>query len=965
MTHMLSSEGTVKLSDRDERARAAVKAFRAMQPTLTAYARVLTKRKNVRVEMAVGDNGSTDGERIFYRPPIALGDPTPHNRQLCDKRDESKQLLCSACQRRESVLVVIYHEIAHIAFESFADLTDEERARAMKAALELVPGRHGEAMRARVAAAPYWRTRRALDLSGLVSEYLPMLVNALEDARVNNEQWKARKGTKLMFEAEVNRIFNEGVEYREPTTGEIKYIDWRDRPQNSQVLVGVLTKASGYDYSGWFIPPVVEALDDEKITALCRQMGTVRSAAGVLELAFPILARLKELGFCLEKFDEPEPEPEPEEEQPPQPEGESDDEPDTKNEGSESESDTESSSADSTESQGDGTGDRSDSEESEPESDTDSDAGSEPGEDSGEGDALGDEPDDAGRGGDDPSDDSEEASGESGGEDSDEPSEAGGDPAEGDLTDDESDETSEASGSPEAGGDSAGAGAEPSKEAEPYDESDDVDSGADGQEASGSGAESESEGDPSDDAAGTEGSAGDRVDPAGITGPSSGSDGPDSGPSGDTSDDAPAEDESLDSSGVSASGNDGLPEEDDSDGGEGSRPEDVEDGLDRWDEDREEFIDTGADEGHGGTMILEEDEKSWDEIPMGDPDDAGLAVAKWSGHEDAPKSVQETALEAADNAAIEKAIVQGIYFETPSRHIHGVREHFWGQPIEVGGTNISRGWDADRLARTRLHRHAVGLDGDLAVPESILGGALLAMRAAFSDNKRGKHQMHLKSGKINANTLGKRAPLADERLFKRTIRPGKKDYFVILGLDISGSTIGLNIHLIKRAAMAQANLLNRMGIKFAIYAHTGDYHYGDTSGTFRGNELDLDIYHVKDPEEPWNAATQERLEKLAPASCNLDGHTVEYYRKLCDRRPETDKIILYYSDGKMPAENHDEELEILQREIRECDRRGYTLLGVGVRTDSPARHGLPTVQVDEDGDIVKVVKHLEKALLKK
>ena len=53
-----------------------------LQPTLTSYARVLTKRTDVRIEMAARDNGSTDGKRIFYRPPIALGDNTSHERAI-------------------------------------------------------------------------------------------------------------------------------------------------------------------------------------------------------------------------------------------------------------------------------------------------------------------------------------------------------------------------------------------------------------------------------------------------------------------------------------------------------------------------------------------------------------------------------------------------------------------------------------------------------------------------------------------------------------------------------------------------------------------------------------------------------------------------------------------------------------------------------------------------------------------
>jgi nitric oxide reductase activation protein len=137
--------------------------------------------------------------------------------------------------------------------------------------------------------------------------------------------------------------------------------------------------------------------------------------------------------------------------------------------------------------------------------------------------------------------------------------------------------------------------------------------------------------------------------------------------------------------------------------------------------------------------------------------------------------------------------------------------------------------------------------------------------------------------------------------------------------------------------------------------------HNPTGGRREG--IDVDIYHIKDPEEPWNDKIKERLTCLGPDSQNLDGHTFEYYRKILDKRPETDKVLLYYTDGKMPAENHDEELEILTREIRVCRHKKYALVGVGIRTDSPVRHGLDTVRIDSVEDVVKVVRHLEKVLL--
>ena len=154
--------------------------------------------------------------------------------------------------------------------------------------------------------------------------------------------------------------------------------------------------------------------------------------------------------------------------------------------------------------------------------------------------------------------------------------------------------------------------------------------------------------------------------------------------------------------------------------------------------------------------------------------------------------------------------------------------------------------------------------------------------------------------------------------------------------------------------MAQATILDRAGIPFAVYAHTGNFHdqYNRSVG------MDLEVYHIKDPKEPWTDKQKERLAAIKSSSANLDGHALEFMRKVCDTRPETDKIIMYYSDGEMPAENYSEELSILTSEITTCKKKGYTLLGVGIRTDSPRAHGLDTVEVHEDSDLIKVVTHL-------
>lgn len=930
---------------RDEQARRAVLEGRKLLPTLTSYARNLTKNTSVQVVMATHDNGSTDGKKINWRPPMALGDRTPHERRFCDKRGDDSQLLCRACLVREDVLVVIYHEIAHIAFDSFAPVSDSDKVGLIQKAIESTGGKYAEAIKRRIESAPYWTKSSYISMASLVSEFLPLIFNALEDARVNREMFKARKGTKQMFDANCAKIFNEGVEQIDPLTGKAKVVLWYDYPLNLQVIVGLFAKASGYDYSTWFRPNVVEALNDRKLGDLVNQLATTRTAAGVYHLGFPVLARLRELGFC-QLPDDPEPDPEPESE--PEPDGE-----DTGGDSDSESQDHSSDESDSPDSDGEPENEGSDS--SGPSSDDES-------ADSDSGTGSSEEPDPTGsRGGadSDQDEDSDTGTGDGGaGADSDDTSEdAGSAPAEADGSDDEPTDP-----------DSVGSGGEPEDLAEQDPASEDGSSSGAGSgpedDSSGGEASEESEGEAeSDGITGTGDIEGDRAegererdvddseedDPSGA---GSGSHRGDSGhdAAGDSDDDSADEPGAGSTSAQSDNSDEPAP----SGGSDDSSDGDPEEGREQSDEPGdEEAIDSGADAGLGGTEIVEDSAN--DDLPMGTPEDAKAGLLKLGDHEP-PKKMYEEKL---DDEAIDRAIIQGMYFETPSRFIFGVREHRYNQPISIDGHNMSQAWDHSLYEATGYSKRSLGIEGDFDPPESVLGPALLRMRVAFSDNKRAHDQPHLKAGRVNGRVLGRRAWADDERLFRRRIQPGKRDYFVLIGMDISGSTVGTNIQLEKRAVMAQAELCARMGITFAIYGHSGNYHQ-PTGG--RSNGLDLDIYLIKEANEPWNTEVKQRLREIGPDSANLDGHTLEYYRKVCDRRPETEKIIMYYTDGKMPAENHDEELMLLQREIRYCKQKRYVLLGVGVRTDSPVRHGLDTVQVDNDADVAKVVKHLEKRL---
>jgi hypothetical protein len=74
--------------------------------------------------------------------------------------------------------------------------------------------------------------------------------------------------------------------------------------------------------------------------------------------------------------------------------------------------------------------------------------------------------------------------------------------------------------------------------------------------------------------------------------------------------------------------------------------------------------------------------------------------------------------------------------------------------------------------------------------------------------------------------------------------------------------------------------------------------------------------------------------------------------------------MLYYTDGAMPLENFKEELDILQREIKLCEKLDIHIVGIGVQDDSPTKHGLDTILLNEISDIPKVVDGLRERMMK-
>lgn len=828
----------------NDQARVAVSEFRKIQPTLTAFARALTRNPRVRVIASTGVP-RTDGKDIFYQPPIELGKRLAHDRALCDERDwETMQQRCPACAVREGIFASTYHEISHIAFESFLPPDETRLQAAYRYIREYAPPKYAERVIRKIVESDEI-PKSYMALANAISPYFKVLANALEDVRINTRMHRARPGTKAMMDGQIMRVMGEGVVGHDNKTRK-----WTDMHLNHQASIGAYLIASGFEpQPGWLADEVIEAIRDEQLRDLLVLVPEAANAHESFEASWKVFTRLRELGFYTlteeqdddtsddDESDEPAPTP-PTPPTPPPP--------------------SPPAASDSSESDGEGS------------------------DDSGAGDGGESQPDTE------PSDD-EDAQGEQ---------------PEGESSDEGEDDDSPAGDGEEDEGPGDGEGADDAPE-QGDGEADGEAPGPDGSDAPADAPDEESpaEGDADGDA--------DELDDRQ----------PDSDEWSDSDDAEQSESDSADHEGPEA-GESGEPEQPDDEPGPGDGAGD------------------GDSPGDGFRVEPSEDAEE-EELDLGD---LGLHAHR-----------EETTEQ--EDGAIEVAIVQGEYFESPSANILGVNE--WEYDTRESDA-VGRRYHA----WPRFGSELVELPG-----EDILGPALMRMRLVFAENKRTIRNRNQRSGRLDARVLGRRGWNDDDRLFGKKVIPGKRDYVIYICIDVSGSTAfgdsrgEANIRLIKAAAMAQAELCARMGLRFAVVGHTGSPRTESERGGFGSKNLWLDIYHIKHADEPWDDKTKQRLADIGPSYSNLDGHTLEFLRRRIERESQTDKVILYYSDGKMPMENFHEELGILQREIATCKQKGITLMGVGIRTDSPAQHGLDTVQVDDSADIGRVVQHLERRLV--
>lgn len=863
-------------TEQQERAFRAVARFRKdVLPILRAYAQALTKNPTVVVDITK-NVACTDGKKIWVTVPIKLGDRLDHRKGQCGQRNEHLMLTCEACRVFEESLILTCHEIAHIAYGSFAEVSPYEVKRAIRAAyndadLATRAGKIADKLNRVDFYSPNYKA-----LANVVSPYLGMLVNAVEDARVNTEMYKARPGTYKMFKARAVSV-RTSLERHDGTP-----MVWNELDDNTQAFAVVLDLLMKNRMPAGTYKPEIDALyANPQLIRMAMSVDRIRSAQGSFPLAISLFEYMRTLGF-FKRSDDPEDDP-----PPPPPPVEPEERP---------------------------------SLDKEPRPNDDDDSADEESEDASDDDSE-DEPADDSDGSEDESDDQLE-----------------------DESDDESSDDAEA---------------EPSDS----DDTDDLDSDADGDE-------DESD----DDDAGDDDGGGEQDDDADSAGdnaeeePEQGADG-DSDEEGDDADGSDDDSEGDDDDSGDGSGDDDgdadTDTDDDASGkeeGDGSEDDEsaADDASDGSDESAEgEHDDDGSTDGDGeGAEPTETDEERTERERQA-LEDARMVFVALSGHTE-DGQVEGMAVDPGDEIALKLAALQGESFDTPS--------------TEISHVNWSRRTDGDHLAGMNWAQGDIdeytwpgrpGPDGesnmDFRVQEEVLAPALNHARAVFAENARGRHERNLRHGKVDVTKLS-RIYRDDDRIFKRKVAPGKRDYFVLVGLDNSGSTTSGKIWPIVRSAYHMAELLNRLGVKFCVYAHNG------TSAQLTGGDFSnvhmmaTQINIIKGPDEPWDLKAQTSLRTLKPSGCNLDGHAFEAYRKIIEQRRETDRILMYYTDGQMPDANFDEELAVLQRELALLKRMNVAVLGVGAGTDSPTAHGLETIRVDQVSDMKLLIKWLEKKL---
>ena len=267
-----------------------------------------------------------------------------------------------------------------------------------------------------------------------------------------------------------------------------------------------------------------------------------------------------------------------------------------------------------------------------------------------------------------------------------------------------------------------------------------------------------------------------------------------------------------------------------------------------------------------------------------------------------------------------------------------------------------------------------------AVFESYAGRQSFESQRRLADalgmNRRSANVPNLVRGRLHGSKLA-RVPTGNRRAFRRVEKPSKRSYACLIGVDLSGSTSGSMLRFLKSMAYAQAEMLDSIGVPFAVCGHTGgeypNWTDDETLEAMGGAGYYTTIRVAKNFAEPWDSNSKSALAAFRSGHCNIDGVTMRTYINMLSTQRATDRILLYYTDGAMPAEDHEAQVVILKAQCRRAkamamlpDRRLH-VVGIAANNDEPKEYGLDTIVVDSgepDKGVAAVVDGLAERIQK-
>ncbi len=243
-------------------------------------------------------------------------------------------------------------------------------------------------------------------------------------------------------------------------------------------------------------------------------------------------------------------------------------------------------------------------------------------------------------------------------------------------------------------------------------------------------------------------------------------------------------------------------------------------------------------------------------------------------------------------------------------------------------------------------------------------GSKIRARKIFSESKLDKIETDLKSGRLNTRALGTRAWADDERLFRKRHLPDGVEWDICIGMDLSRSTEMLgsgSYEKIREITYLTCMLLDSVNVSFSVYGHSTDSGYG--LGVLDNSYIHT-LWRFKSKKERFSAEVKKAILKSPVLAGSLDGINLEFYRKQVQSSPANRKMVIYFTDGKIPDTSREIQTPIVQREIKNYQKAGIPLIVIAVDTDTKLKAvGVDTILVTDSTDIKTVLNEIEKRIV--